>query len=106
MAQIRWAREPWAQGGCVQNFPRIKDVGRLKCSKKSGFLSNHVVVLAIVEQKVDAPKEIGLGGRHDHQPTHFVFLNLTLRINTQPTLAVYIRFSARVVLRAASKERR
>jgi hypothetical protein len=49
------------------------------------------LVLAIVEQKVDAPKEIGLGGRHDHQPTHFVFLNLTLRTNT-PTLAVYIRF--------------
>ena len=64
------------------------------------------LVLAIVEQKVYAPKEIGLGGRHDHQPSHFVFLNLTLRIITQPTLVVYIRFSARVVLRAASKERR
>jgi hypothetical protein len=44
MAQIRWAREPWPQGGCVQNFPRIKNFGRLKCSKKSSFLSNHVVV--------------------------------------------------------------
>ena len=44
MAQIRWAREPWPQGGCVQNFPRIKNFGRLKCSKKSSFLPNHVVV--------------------------------------------------------------
>jgi hypothetical protein len=44
MAQIRWAREPWPQGGCVQNFPRIKNLGRLKCSKKSSYLPNHVVV--------------------------------------------------------------
>jgi hypothetical protein len=32
-------------GGGVQNFPRIKNFGRLKCSKKSSFLSNHVVVM-------------------------------------------------------------
>jgi hypothetical protein len=31
-------------GGCVQNFPRIKNFGRLKCSKKTSFFSNHVVV--------------------------------------------------------------
>jgi hypothetical protein len=28
----------------VQNFPRIKNFGRLKCSKKTSFFSNHVVV--------------------------------------------------------------
>jgi hypothetical protein len=28
----------------MQFSPRIKNLGRLKCSKKSSFLSNHVVV--------------------------------------------------------------
>jgi hypothetical protein len=44
MAPIRWTREPWHQGGCVQNFPRIKNLRRLKCSKKSSYLPNQVVV--------------------------------------------------------------
>ena len=44
VAQIRWARGPWPQGGCVQNFPGIKNLGRLKCSKKSSYLPNQVVV--------------------------------------------------------------
>jgi hypothetical protein len=78
MAQIRWARGPWPPGGCVQNFPRIKDFGRLKCSKKPGFLSKHVARRCEQEQGVregewgqgsregvvDAPRTtaLGLGG--------------------------------------------
>jgi hypothetical protein len=45
MAQIRWAREPWSPGLCIQFFPGTKNFGRLKCSKNPSCLPNQVVVI-------------------------------------------------------------
>jgi hypothetical protein len=43
-----------------------------------------------------------LSGPHHQRPSLFGFLKHTLRIQTQPTLAVCIHLSAREVLRAAN----
>jgi hypothetical protein len=75
MAQIRWAREPWPLGGCVQNFPRIKNFGRLKCSKKTSYPPNHVVVSDLFH--FPSPPPSG-GGFRASSPIYGVFYSLAL----------------------------
>jgi hypothetical protein len=42
----------------MQFFPRIKNIGRLKCSKKTSYLPNHVVV-----PETDSKDALALMGR-------------------------------------------